>query len=107
MNCLPAIIQRHTAPLKRGGAMLLVALVLLLGVLQVLPAAHECIHADADSAEHVCAVTVFAHGVDPLVAELVLAVVVWRLLNRAVFWRSEYVQAPAFRLLPGRAPPAC
>lgn len=106
VNRLLAIVQRHTEPLKRCGAMLLVAVVLLLGVLQVLPVAHECLHADAGSAEHECAVTLFAHGVDPVVANLVLAVVIWRLLARALESREVFVQAPAFVHLPGRAPPS-
>ncbi len=107
MKRLLAIAQRHTEPLKRAGAALLVAVVLLLGVLQVFPAAHECLHADAGMTEHECAVTLFAHGVDPVVVELVLAVVVWRLLARAWESRDFFVGIPSFSLLPGRAPPAC
>ncbi len=44
---------RQAVPLKRAGVVLLVALVLLLGVLDVFPAAHDWLHADAHQAEHV------------------------------------------------------
>ncbi len=105
MNRLLAIVQRHTEPLKRAGAGVLVALVLLLGVLQASPVAHAFLHADAGVADHECAVTLFAHGVDSVAVELVLAVVTWRLLARALELREVFVEAPAYRLLPGRAPP--
>lgn len=105
MNRLSAIVQRHTESLKRAGATLLVAVVLLLGVLQVMPDAHERLHCDADDAGHACAVTLFAHGVAPVAAELVLAVVFWRLLTRALESSEFFVQEPAFSHLPGRAPP--
>ena len=105
MNRLISTIHRHAVLLKRAGALLIVALVMLLGILEVCPAAHEWFHRDAGQVEHTCAVTLFAHGVEPMVAAGVLAIVVWRLLFRAVTACEVFVQAPAFCHLPGRAPP--
>lgn len=107
MNRFLAIAKRHAQPLKRVGAMLLVAWVLLLGVLQFSPVAHKYVHSDADTAEHECAVTVFAHGVDGAVVELALAVVGWRLVARTAGQCAVFVPRPAFSHLPGRAPPVC
>jgi hypothetical protein len=89
-------------PLTGG---LLVAFVLLLNAMAALPALHEFFHADADKADHQCAMTLFAHGqmdaADVAVAAIVPPVV------------AEYFSIPATLVLssaaetlpPGRAPP--
>jgi len=100
-----SLLYRQTDPLKRAVAALGVALVLLLGVLEVFPAAHEWFHGDAEQPDHACAVTLFAHGVAPVLAAVMLAVVAWRLLERLVEWSEVLVLPPAFAHLPGRAPP--
>lgn len=105
MNRLLATIHRHTVPLKRAGASLLVVLVLMLGILAVCPELHEWFHRDAGQAEHVCAVTLFAHGIELVDAGGISAVLVWRLLSRTERACEVFVQAPAFIHLPGRAPP--
>jgi hypothetical protein len=43
-------------------ALLLAAFVLLLNGLVALPHAHQCLHHDANSGQHRCAVTVFEQG---------------------------------------------
>jgi len=52
-------------------ASFLVGLVLLLNALAASPNLHAFIHNDADSPEHNCAITIFAHGqVDSAVVEV-------------------------------------
>jgi hypothetical protein len=50
------------ALLKKVSASLLIVLVLVLSSLAASPALHKLVHPDADSAEHACAITMFAHG---------------------------------------------
>jgi type III secretory pathway component EscT len=105
VNRINANLLRRLAPLKRAAAWVSVALVLMLSVLAVSPATHEHLHCDAGQAEHTCAITLFAQGVTTAAVAMVLAVVVWRLLNRVAVWWDVFVLAPAFSHLPGRAPP--
>ncbi len=94
---------------KRQGkaviASLLAGLVLILVAMAACPALHELIHRDADSAEHQCAVTLFAHGhVDSSTVEVSVVVPATSIevTPRMVF----SVFAPAIENLPsGRAPP--
>ena len=90
--------------LSLGG--LLVGLVLLLNALTSSPQLHELLHADAGQAEHLCAVTLFAHGqVDAADAAVVAC-----LPSVAI----EFFPQPSVLVLslaaetlpPGRAPPA-
>lgn len=97
---------RHfSLPGKAVIASLLAGLVLLLDAMAVCPALHELIHQDAQSAQHECAVTLFAHGqvdsaaVDvPVPAPIILV---------EVRTHTEFsIFAPAIDGLPaGRAPP--
>lgn len=94
---------------KRHGkwlASLLASLVLLLDALAVSPQLHECLHHDAGSGHHQCAVTIFEQGqvetgsVEPAVFQ---PAGVWFFVPSADF----SVFAPAIGNLPaGRAPPA-
>jgi len=104
----PVAFNTRHAPTRfgKGCALLLAALVLLLAVMAACPAVHEWFHHDAGHADHVCAVTLFAHGVTTAVAAVSLALVGWRLLGDAsVAARELRLPAPSRRLPPGRAPP--
>jgi hypothetical protein len=98
--------KRHLESLGKAGVALSVAfLVLLLNAMAACPALHELIHHDADSEEHHCAVTMFAHGqvdsatVDILVVTPSASIETAQQVIFSVF-------APAIENLPaGRAPP--
>lgn len=61
---------------KAGISALLVAIVLLLDAMAASPALHKLIHKDADSSDHECAVTMFAHGqVDSVMVDVSLVAV--------------------------------
>jgi hypothetical protein len=101
------VTARHQASrLGRAVALGLSALVLLLAVLAVCPAAHEWLHPDAGHEDHECAITLFAHGITAAFAGVALAGVAWRLIRLVFAGAAEWdLAAPRFRLLPGRAPP--
>lgn len=86
-------------------ASLLAGIVLLLDAMVACPGLHELIHKDADSAEHHCAVTMFAHGhADSATVEVSAVVLVVSI--EAIPQISFSVFAPAIENLPpGRAPP--
>lgn len=94
-----------TGALRRSAVWLAVVLTLMLVVLAASPAAHEWLHGDADQADHVCAITLFAHGLAPLVVAVAVVAAVWRFLRVLASRRDIFVQAPEFAHLPGRAPP--
>ena len=83
-----------------------VALVLALGVFSASPRLHEWLHPDADQPGHVCAITLFQHGLVQTATAVIL-------LEAAVRWIARLDVLPAgpdliarrFRLCPGRAPP--
>jgi len=86
-------------------ASLLAGLVLLLDAMVACPGLHELIHKDADSAEHHCAVTMFAHGHADS-ATVGVSAVVPVVPTEAIPQISFFVFAPAIENLPaGRAPP--
>ena len=86
-------------------ASLLVGLVLLLDAMAACPALHELIHKDADSTEHHCAVTMFAHGqVDSATVEVSIATPTVSV--EMVPQVSFSIFSPCIENLPaGRAPP--
>lgn len=87
-------------------ATLLAASVLLLEGMAACPSLHELIHKDADSPDHQCAVTLFAHGtVDSAVVDTAMPAPV---LFAATFQPVAFQTfAPAIANLPaGRAPPS-
>jgi len=93
---------------KRHGkwlASLLASLVLLLDALAVSPHLHECLHHDAGSSHHQCAVTIFEQGqveAGSVEAAILQPAGVLVFVPSAVF----SVFAPAIENLPaGRAPP--
>jgi hypothetical protein len=96
-------LAEWSKPLTGG---LLVALVLLLNAMAACPELHELIHKDADSTEHHCAVTMFAHGqVDTATVEVsavtpAVSVEITPQISFSVF--STGIE----NLPPGRAPPA-
>ena len=94
--------QRHG---KAIIASLLAGLVLLLDAMAACPQLHELIHNDAGSAEHQCAVTLFAHGqVDSAAVEV--AAVAPNIPVEAVPQLTFSIFSPAIENLPaGRAPP--
>jgi hypothetical protein len=86
-------------------ALLMVALVLLLNALAASPSLHEWFHADAGSAHHRCAVTMFAHGqVDTASVDVPVAVPVT--LGDIVVPAEISFYHPSIDNLPaGRGPP--
>lgn len=82
-----------------------ILLVLLLNLLAASPSLHEHFHADAGSAQHQCAVTLFAHGqVDAPVEDVALPVPV----APVEFLPQTLVSIPnalVATLPPGRGPP--
>ena len=86
-------------------ALLLASLVLLLDAMAASPALHELVHKDADTNQHQCAVTLFAHGqVDSATVDV--APVASSDLIEATPQFTSSVFAPAIENLPaGRAPP--
>jgi len=91
----------------KSASLLLAALIIFISLLGVSPALHKWFHADADAAEHSCAITLFAKGqidgtsVVPLVAGLIVLFTICALL-------PETFQFPLanYRFSRGRAPPA-
>ena len=86
-------------------AVFLAGLVLLLNAMASCPSLHELIHADANSADHHCVVTMFSHGqVDSATADV--APVAPSAVIEAIPQFTFSVFAPAIENLPaGRAPP--
>ena len=104
----PLFIASRQLPtrLSRACAWLLAATVLMLAVFAASPNVHQWLHADADHADHECAITLYAQGVTTAVVGVVLAIVAWRLLGLSQSARIElFLSAPRFLHLPGRAPP--
>jgi hypothetical protein len=90
-------------PLTGG---LLVAFVVLLNAMAALPALHELFHADADRADHQCAVTLFAHG-QMDAADVAVAVIVPPVVADFFSIPATLVFSSAVETLPpGRAPPS-
>lgn len=83
-----------------------ILLVLLLNAMAACPALHELIHHDADSDEHHCAVTLFAHGqVDSSTVDVSVAMSPASIEAAPQVLLSVF--APAIENLPdGRGPPA-
>ena len=105
---LPLFITARRLPtrLSRACALLLTGTVLMLAVLAASPDAHHWLHADADHADHECAITLYAQGVTTAVVGIALAIVVWRLLGLSRSAGGElFLSVPRFLHLPGRAPP--
>jgi hypothetical protein len=86
-------------------AALLVALVLLLDAMAACPSLHELVHQDANTSQHQCAVTLFAHGqVDSASVDVSIVVPPVPVETAVPFEFSVF--SPAISNLPaGRAPP--
>ena len=99
--------SRPTAAMRwiaAGGALLVWAL----GLLAVNPELHELLHPDAGLADHECVITLFSHGADDGAAQPVVVVApLFRSEERQATPVVRLAAAPDYRLLPGRAPPAC
>ena len=80
----------------------------LLGLFAASAGLHGALHQDAGHAGHACGVTLFNHGVDEAGTPLAAVFTPLLLLDETVSRPAErMVAAPRYRLLPGRAPPAC
>jgi hypothetical protein len=78
----------------------------MLGLLAVSPELHAALHADADQADHTCAITLFGHGVEGTNASIDLVVAPLVLVaDSPVSVEIRLAAAPRYWLLPGRAPP--
>jgi hypothetical protein len=91
---------------RRVWAMIGLVLFLALQLVASSEPLHKLIHADADSADHHCAVTLFSQGqvnaaetVSPLIAFVAALFFLLPLLQSAVFSSFDY------RFAPSRAPP--
>jgi hypothetical protein len=91
---------------RSASALLLSALIIFISLLSVSPSLHKWLHADADAADHSCAITLFAKGqideatITPVVAGLVM-------LFGGIALLLETFQFPLanYRFSRGRAPP--
>jgi len=95
------------ANFRRVWAAFGLVLFLALQVLTTSPALHKLIHADADSLDHHCAITLFARG-QVSTAETVVPLVAF---VAALFFllpvlRSAEFPSPAYLLSSSRAPPS-
>ena len=97
---------QKTNRLVKGCAVLLAAVVLLLAVLAVCPAAHQWLHHDADHEDHECAVTLFVHGITTPLAAVALVLISWRIISHTVPLAREFsLPAEPCRLPQAQAPP--
>jgi hypothetical protein len=80
-------------------------LVFGLTLLTVMPAAHAALHGHGDSADHSCAVTLYAQGVTAAAVAAILAAVAFRFLSKVFVWRDAVVEKPGYVLLPACGPP--
>lgn len=106
MHTLFITARRLPTRLSRVCALLLTGTVLMLALFAASPAIHHWLHADADHADHECAITLYAQGVTTATVGVALVVVAWRLLGLSQNAGVElFLSAPRFLYLPGRAPP--
>ena len=104
-NCLRLVKRQFKLHGQAVIASLLVGIVLLLDAMAACPRLHELIHKDADSTEHHCAVTMFAHGqVDSPVVE-VAAIMPAAPAEFLPLTTVSVFNAPVATLPPGRGPP--
>ena len=83
-------------------------LIWMLGLLAVSPELHAAIHADADHADHSCAITLFSHGVEGTTSSIDLIVAPLALsADLPAVPEIRLAVASRYLLLPGRAPPVC
>lgn len=100
-------VRHHLLPFRlRLCAAVLVWQVLCAGLLAASPWLHSHVHDDCAAAEHVCAATLFAHGIDPLTPAPIFATPVITPLGCALRLAAVVVDAsPALRLPPTCGPP--
>ena len=96
---LPTLWRRHFAAA-------LAVLVFGIALLSTAPGLHEQLHADAHDSEHVCAVTLFADGLTPVISAVLLAVVLRVACTLAQPRAGKPVPKLAALLPPVRGPPA-
>jgi hypothetical protein len=91
---------------RPASGFVLTALVLFLSFVGASPQLHRLIHPDADSAEHSCAITLFAHG-QVAAANVSVAIVVLAVLFGGVALLAETLLLPLadYHYSPSRAPP--
>jgi len=85
-------------------------LVLALTVLAASPDLHARLHAgDSDAVAHEtgCAVTLFAQGVEPLLALVLLLAPLVRVIVAPPAARELFLVRPRFLRIPERGPPGC
>jgi hypothetical protein len=83
-----------------------IALVLLLAVLAASPGLHAWLHGDAGEADHECAITLFQHGANAVVAVTATAATVWIVVALAVIPpAAPDIHPRRYWLPPAHAPP--
>ena len=94
--------------LNPASALLLTVLLLFLSVAGASPALHQLIHADACSANHTCAITLFAKGqISSGTPPPVTVAFISRLVESRPVEKSVVHSVADVQLIPGRAPPCC
>ena len=105
----PLLPARHRLPAALRGVTVLCALLVgLLGLFAASSHLHDSVHADADHAEHSCAITLFSQGLedslghaDPVVTPALFTA------GEVAAAAAALVTATPDRLPPGRGPPLC
>lgn len=93
-------------PALRWVALACALLVWVLGLLVFSPVTHGGLHDDADHPEHVCAITLFSHGVDAVTGSIQLAgEPVLFAAGESTLPRTIPTTEAHYRLPPGRGPP--
>lgn len=101
--CQQVIRAAQSRPLKGG---VLLGLFLLLLAMAHSWALHECVHPEADHADHHCAVTMLQHGQVDAATVTVVAVVSPPMPVARVFTPAPVFPTIELLLPPGRGPPA-
>jgi hypothetical protein len=92
---------------KAASALLLSALIVFISLLGVSPELHKWLHADADAADHSCAVTLFAKGQVDAVTVLPLVAGLMMLLGFVALLSETFLYPLAnYRYSRSRAPPS-
>jgi hypothetical protein len=102
-------LQLNRQPVRSAAlvlALFLSGIIVALGLLAVGPSWHACLHEDAGEEEGSCVITLWAQGKVDAASSVVVAIQApLELVSVARAFNSFDWPSPAFRLLPGRAPP--
>lgn len=81
-------------------------LIWLLGLLAISPQLHAALHDDAGAADHSCAITLFSHGTEPALPDLIAVTAPPHQVECILVPAGPLlVESPEDWLQPGRGPP--